>query len=140
MQESFSDVHAVCTPPDPQASVLVPQARQPISHPFQISLPTAPISLSQAEPLSDLALPPLPRDFNLATEGTMNSLLVTMQSLLQEVRGIAQRLDTLAAPQPLQGSGTEGNGGGDDGLGEFANVLDRVRRRGIERHRREVCS
>jgi hypothetical protein len=138
MQESVSDVRAVCTPPDPQASILVPQERQHIIQPFQLPLPTVPTSMSQAEPLSDLALPPLPRDYPLATEGTMNSLLVTMQSLLQEVRGIAHRLDTLTAPQPLQGSVTEGNAGGDDGLGEFANVLGRVRRRGIERDRWEV--
>jgi hypothetical protein len=132
MQESISDLQAQNQRHNTQAGI--PAHRQPISQPIQLPLPPVPPTMSQGE----LPLPPLPAHGTLATEDTLQQLLVTMQSLVKQVQRGTDRLDAFMAQQPLQGSGTIEVGGNNDGNDELANVLERARRRRAERDRQQV--
>jgi hypothetical protein len=120
MQENISELQAPNQPPDTQA-------RDPV-----------PTATSHGEPLRELPLPPLPAHPALATEETLQQLVVTMQTMVEQVQRVNDRLDAFAAQQPLQGSGTVERGGDNDGNDELANVLERVRQRRAERDMQQV--
>lgn len=133
VQETISDTQTVCTPPNTLPSVSAPLTHPHIIHPLHLPLPTVPTSMSQAVHLDDLAIPVLPPDLGVGTAGTLRQVLATMQTIAADVKRIADHLDDAAAQRPLQGSGTRGIPGFDDGMGEMASILERVRGRGAER-------
>jgi hypothetical protein len=82
----------------------------------------------------------------MATEGTLQKVLVTMQSnaeqmqrIAEQVQRIADQLDAAAALQPLLGHESLGIHGEDDRMGRGASILERVREHRAERDRRQVC-